>query len=326
MTGAPPRFDVEVGRDGYHWFYLDGVSDDGRSSVVLIAMLGNVFSPARVRERRSDRAGSGHALDFCTMNVALVTPTAKRWALTERGRGSVTRTAEQLSIGPSRLSLGETAEGAPVLVATLAEDGAFGSRVRGRIVFHPDRWTDPEIALDDEGRHHWRPHAPSGRIEVELDEPRVRFSGHGYLDANRGVVPLERDFARWSWSRVRVAGGMRVAYDVELRSGEARARGLTLADDGALVRHEALVGAQTAEAEQETRLPPTRFRLPRRIRGAATLVQTLCDSPFYARSLVRTASGEIGMHETVSLERFQRGWVRALLPVRMRREGALGAW
>ena len=40
---AQPRFDVPVAIDGYRWWYLDIVGDDGESALVVIAMLGNVF-------------------------------------------------------------------------------------------------------------------------------------------------------------------------------------------------------------------------------------------------------------------------------------------
>jgi carotenoid 1,2-hydratase len=48
--------------------------------------------------------------------------------------------------------------------------------------------------------------------------------------------------------------------------------------------------------------------------------QTLEDTPFYARSVLRSsaASGAI-MHESLDLDRFKSAWVRALLPFRMPR-------
>src|ERR1044071_8660412 len=46
-----PRFDAPVANEGYRWFYLDAVSDDRASSVVVIALLGNPFSPRYARAR-----------------------------------------------------------------------------------------------------------------------------------------------------------------------------------------------------------------------------------------------------------------------------------
>jgi len=43
---------------GYGWFYLDGVSETAASSIVVIALLGNVFSPRWAKARRRDPTAS----------------------------------------------------------------------------------------------------------------------------------------------------------------------------------------------------------------------------------------------------------------------------
>jgi carotenoid 1,2-hydratase len=61
-----------------------------------------------------------------------------------------------------------------------------------------------------------------------------------------------------------------------------------------------------------------------RSEDAAGLAQTLEDTPFYARSLVRAKlAGQpaFGVHETLSAERFATPWVQAMLPFRMPRRG-----
>ena len=52
------------------------------------------------------------------------------------------------------------------------------------------------------------------------------------------------------------------------------------------------------------------------------VLRTLTDAPFYARSLLNTQLfGEraTGMHESLSLTRFDTPWVQAMLPFRMPR-------
>ena len=77
-------------------------------------------------------------------------------------------------------------------------------------------------------------------------------------------------------------------------------------------------------------LPRTGWGIHRTVRtepasagGApATVLRTLEDTPFYARSLVRTRLGGEAvdaMHETLSATRFGTAWVQALLPWRMPR-------
>jgi carotenoid 1,2-hydratase len=55
------------------------------------------------------------------------------------------------------------------------------------------------------------------------------------------------------------------------------------------------------------------------------IAQTLEDTPFYARSVLRSgSSGAVSepiMHESLDLDRFKKAWVRALLPFRMPRLG-----
>ena len=58
--------------------------------------------------------------------------------------------------------------------------------------------------------------------------------------------------------------------------------------------------------------------------GTATVTRTWEDSPFYVRSALRTRLfGEecTAVHESLSLDRFRMGIVRAMLPFRMPRRG-----
>ena len=76
-----PRFDVAVPDNGYRWWYVDGVSDDGRHGIVVIAFVGSVFSPYYFRARqRASVAAERH----CAINVALYDKRVGRWCMTER--------------------------------------------------------------------------------------------------------------------------------------------------------------------------------------------------------------------------------------------------
>ena len=75
-----------------------------------------------------------------------------------------------------------------------------------------------------------------------------------------------------------------------------------------------------------TRLPKTLWRMPRTTRADAghrpCVRQTLEDAPFYARSLLTSQLGGspvVAIHESLSLDRFNAAWVKALLPFRMPR-------
>ena len=40
-----PCFDLNIPPNGYGWWYMDGLSDDGTKAVSVIAFIGSVFSP-----------------------------------------------------------------------------------------------------------------------------------------------------------------------------------------------------------------------------------------------------------------------------------------
>ena len=65
-------------------------------------------------------------------------------------------------------------------------------------------------------------------------------------------------------------------------------------------------------------------RDPLRGRRRGAVLAVLEDTPFYARSRVATRlMGEdcVMMHESLSLDRFARPWIQAMLPFRMPRRG-----
>lgn len=291
------------------------MSDDGHSALTLIAMLGTSFSPAYARARA---VGPADPLEFCTMNVALYGRGGSAWAMTERPRWAVARDASSVAIGAS--SMRWTGRSLEVELdertAPFAAPLRRGAPIRGKVRLFPTVHTDETFALDGVGTHLWAPLAPAARVEVELSEPGVRFSGLGYWDRNRGDVALERTFVRWSWARAVSLKAPAVTYRVEQRRGAPSLIAGTFAPDGRFEERGPLeVGS----------LGDTRWGLARPIAvdpsSRVWLEETYEDSPFYARSLARVSlfgrSTRV-VHEALSLERFERPWVRGLLPFRMR--------
>ena len=173
-------------------------------------------------------------------------------------------------------------------------------------------------ALDGDALHLWQPIAPMARVTVDFSEPGTRWSGHGYLDTNRGCVPLERSFRGWHWSRMRLPDGRgRLLYDVDALDG--RGAGLALDID----RHGE---AQQTDMPPPRELPSSRWGIERITRAApdasVEVVNTLEDAPFYARSTLRTRHAGVvseAVHESLSLRRFVAPWVQFMLPFRMPR-------
>jgi carotenoid 1,2-hydratase len=303
-----PRFDQRVVRDGYAWWYVDAVSDDGRHGITIIAFIGSVFSPFYAWARAHD---DGDPLDFCAVNAALYGP-GGRWCMTERPRAAVARGPDALRVGPSGLRWDGDA-----LTIDLAEWAVpLPRRIRGRVRVQPSVVNGEAIALDPDRLHHWTPVSPAARVEVTMTHPALHWSGSGYLDHNTGRGPLEHSFDNWFWSRAETRDGPVVLYETQLRNGERNS--LAFHFDRSGRRHDLPVPAPAV-------LPRSRWGVDRPTRsedGRARLEATWEDTPFYARSLVRSRlRGEdvTGVHESLSLRRFATPWVQMLLPFRIPR-------
>jgi carotenoid 1,2-hydratase len=274
-----------------------------------------VFSPwyAWARRRRPTNPENHVAA-----NIVLYGSSGKRWAMTERGRGALRRDAAHLHIGASAMRW----DGGSLVVDFDEVTAPLPTRVRGTIRVTPRITGRKIVSLDATGRHCWSPIAPSARVEVALDRPQGAWSGEGYLDSNWGSRPLEQDFANWHWCRAPVCDGTAILYNVTWRDGTRK--------------HVALHYHGTDQADEFVRPPETSlgtsfWRLARRTCAEdgfrARVVQTLEDSPFYARAIVTTkllGQDVTAMHEQLSLSRFDTPWIRLMLPVRApRRSGFL---
>lgn len=301
------RFDLKVDARGYAWWYLDAMSADMRHAIVIIAFVGSVFSPYY------KLSGRHRPFDHCAMNVVLYSGFDSRWAMTERGEGSVDFGARACRIGPSRaawngreliFSIDERACPAPV-------------PVRGEVRATLPHVLTTEYQIDHRGGHWWRPIAPSCQVDVDLKSPNLKWSGHGYLDANRGDEPLEDGFEYWDWRRSPTPdGGAAIAYNVTTADGRKRDLALRIEADG-IATHQ--------EIEPVVNVHPTLlWRMPRRTTAAARprVLATLEDTPFYSRSILELpvdGAPTRAVHETLSAPRLRAGWVTHLLPYRMPR-------
>ncbi len=290
---------------GYAWWYVDGVSDDGRHGLTVIAFLGSVFSPYYAW------SGRGDPLNHSAVNVVLYGRPGS-WAMTERPRGSVRRDATSLTIGPSSLHW----DGTTLTIRVAEVTSPLPSRLSGTIRVRPAGITPGPFTLDAEGRHRWWPLSPASRIEVAFDRPSLRWSGDAYFDTNDGDVPLEDSFRSWTWSRSTLKRGAAILYDVERRDGSRQDLSLRFDPDGT---------PRAIEPPVPARLPPTLWRLPRATRsddGTASVLRRFEDAPFYSRSLLSARiCGEAvrPVHEALDLDRFTHPLVRLMLPFRMPR-------
>lgn len=305
-----PGFAATVPNGGYVWWYIDALSDDGLQGLTLIAFIGSVFSPYYAWARRR---GLVDPRNHCAMNLALYGGARNRWAMTERGSRALQRGSDHLSIGGSRLIWDEGVVTAEIDEVTVP----IPSRLQGRIRLYPEALTGRGFALDPQGRHCWWPLAPRARVDVKFRRPGIRWRGSGYFDCNAGVLPLEDSFVNWHWSRAHLRRGAAILYNAETRRGEKTQLALRMGVDGVI---------ENLPVPPEVRLSRSLWRITRRTYadrdGCTRISRSLEDTPFYARSLLKTKLlGEeiTAVHESLDLNRFRAPWVQMLLPFRMPR-------
>jgi carotenoid 1,2-hydratase len=264
-----------------------------------------VFSPWY---RLARRRGGGDPARHCALNVALYGRGGKRWAMTERGAHALSRGADYLAIGPSGLGW----DGRVLTIDIDEMTVPWPSRIRGQVRLHPASLATHEVMLDGVGQHRWQPVAPAARVEVDLRQPALRWSGTAYFDTNAGSAPLEEGFTFWHWCRAGLRHGTAVLYHGERIDGTPFCTALRYAPDGS---------AEAFDPPPPAGLPRSFWRLPRATRAEAgfapRITQVLEDAPFYARSVL--ASRVLGedvtaVHESLSLTRFVQPWVQVMLP------------
>ncbi|MEL6754086.1 MAG: hypothetical protein AAFO57_08680 [Pseudomonadota bacterium] len=303
------RFDLAVAPGGYAWWYLDALSEDGQNGLTMIAFIGSVFSPYYAWSGRDD------PLDHCAINVALYSPRAGRWAMTERGRRQVQATPERFQVHNSALSF----DGTRLTIDVHERCAPIPYPLRGRITVDFDSMVVEAFALDDARAHRWAPINPNAAVSVEFTHPGLSWRGRGYLDSNQGSEPLEEGFRLWDWSRYDLGDGeTAILYNTQPRAGQERNLALRFKPDGS---HEAF------EPPPLARLSDTQvWRIPRPTRadraGEARHLRTFEDTPFYARSLIEApllGAARTGIYESFAGDRLRRQIVKMLLPFRMPR-------
>ena len=299
----------------YLWWYVDALSDDGRHGLTIIAFVGSVFSPYYAWARRGGAPADPE--NHCALNVALYGP-ARRWTMTERGARHCARERHHFAIGPSHLHW----DGSSLLIDIREVGMPIPLPVRGQVRVHPGRLFDFSTPIDRHGRHRWGPIAPTARIEVDLQQPALRWQGNAYLDSNEGDEPIAHACREWDWSRSQLAdGSTAVIYDVQdgpaHASEDARLLALRFGRDGRVTPF---------EAPPRQPLPGTAWRIDRRMRGPspARVAHQLEDTPFYQRCVLESELlGEpvTSFHETLNVPRLVSPVVQAMLPFRMPRRG-----
>ena len=301
-----PCFDLSVPPDGYAWWYVDGISDDGKRAISIIAFIGSVFSPWYRWSGRKNPA------DHCCLNVVTYGP-GGRWTMTDRGEEALGLTRSTIQIGPSQMRW----NGDQLIITFRERTTPHIGVLEGEVRVTPSAITQVEAALSPDGAHVWRPFAPVAGIEVAIDRPGWTWSGHGYFDANFGHRALEADFSYWTWGRFPTPRGATCFYDSTMRDGTHDTLSVAFDEDGRVERVPAPPRAKIAR-------PPWLVRRETRADKGYRPKQTLAmlDAPFYNRAVIRTQINgreTEGVCEAVDLDRLRGPWLMPMLAVRVPR-------
>lgn len=303
-----PRFDVSVPPTGYHWWYVDAMSEDGRYGITIIAFIGSVFSPYYAW------AGRQEPENHVCVNVALYGEGVKRWTMTERSKRSLSRGEDHIKIGPSSVHW----DGKKLEISFDERGMPLPLRAKGKLTIRPKWMNSQSFILDGKGLHHWWPIAPVCEAEVELEKPNLKWKGHGYFDNNWGDEPIENGFYRWDWSRAPLPNdGAALLYDVTRINDEEFSLALQFDGNGKLKHF---------DPPPRQKLEKTLYRVDRFTQCepdfSPRVIETLEDTHFYQRAHIDSkVCGHVGpaMHESMALYRFRTNWAKWLLPFRMPR-------
>lgn len=278
--------------------------------------MGSVFSPHYARAHaRAHAEGGQEPKQHLAINLALYGE-KRAWVFTETK-------AQAGDISPQALKVaGNTWRSTQDGVELTFNDRSvpWGRPVVGRILLRGARASNHGArVLRAEGNHHWWPLMAVSRIEVQMQQPRLSWSGPAYHDLNFGDEPLAQGFRSWSWMRRTQGAATDIAYLPQGRGPQATPEvSLRVHADG------------SAEARplpaRRTPLEPSRWRLSGEgiwLPPGRPSVRLLEDTPFYRRCAWTTA-GDDGrpvevMHEALDMDRWRQPWVQALMRFRLRR-------
>ncbi|MEE2786746.1 MAG: carotenoid 1,2-hydratase [Myxococcota bacterium] len=258
--------------------------------------------------------------EFCTLNFALHGPDGvDSWVFSEFSSADIKRSQDDFCLGETAITRTESGLHVELNARTKPFfQWGMPPQIRGSLTLTPEAEYGHIVHLDRHRRHRWFGLAPRARIRVKLTEPKVEFEGSAYHDANQGLEPLEDGFQSWQWSRAELHDGTAVLYDTIERTGDQHLSGRLYRPDGTI---------EEMDPPKSVTLRRGRWGVRRGTRtdadGTPTVLKTLVDAPFYTRSLIETQlRGEsvISMHESVDLDRFSAGWVRFLLPWKIRQK------
>lgn len=325
----------------YEWWYVDALSTDGQTAVVIILFDGMPFSPDYLTAH--ERGMNPRSLDHASVFSAVYRNGRQIcYALNLYGPESFSASSSSLdvTVGKSSLCL-DTASGA--IHAKVDVPLLFGgANLTGDLMFVGPvcDWTSSESDSQFSTDHSWNPIAPdcttSGHLEIRAASgdvaDTIKLAGRGYVDHNYGKRPVTEGITRWHWGRVHVDDEAFVYYHSEFSDGESTS---TLASLAANRNVEVAKGIAFTADDWRRRILCPRFPATMsasgltqqgRLRINGRLNKVLDWGPFYMRfltefdiSVAGTTRTAVGISEYLDPAGLRKRWLRPLIKTRIRR-------
>lgn len=207
----------------YEWWYFDAISDDGKTSFVIIFYEGNPFSRRYIEALSNKNSVENKAEFFPAISISVYhkdKPVYYGFEEVKKKEATFSSDLPEGKIGKSafrldhkqgklvyHLNIDHTVPGGDSIRATLSFESADLSVTPGEFD-HNDNET---VA------HSWNLVQPAaavtGVIEVNGYKPFVcQFSGIGYHDHNKGEEPMKDSFDEWYWGRFHLGGQTLIYY------------------------------------------------------------------------------------------------------------------
>ena len=210
----------------YEWWYFDALSDDGRDCLVVIFLIGFIFSPDYNRAVDNYLSDNGQPSprpsDYPALAVTLYRDGRPLYRAINQFTApdfyaDTKKTA--CRIGDSRFYLDETR-----YVLELDAVLRGGKRLMGSFVWEVVQSSKFKVQSSKlqvqspdspESKHSWNLVAPRCRVSGELRVNGARvlnFNGNGYHDHNHDSRWLPATVAAWEWGRAHFAGETTAIY------------------------------------------------------------------------------------------------------------------
>ena len=214
----------------YEWWYFDALSDDGRDCLVVIFLVGFIFSPAYNhsvdKHLRDKTQPAPRPADYPAIAITLYRDARPLYRAINQfiaADFSADTTRPACRIGNSHFYLDETR-----YVLELDAMLRGGKRLAGSFTWEmaqSSKFKVQSSKLPSDG-HSWNLVAPRCRVNgtLKVAGETLNFAGNGYHDHNHDSRWLPESVAAWEWGRAHFADKTTAVYY------HYRANGATEAD------------------------------------------------------------------------------------------------